>query len=194
MTLAHLYAIGARCTYLKFGPEPVFPMPTQLKPKEIEAFKRHLKTLGLPSVEAYRIWCQAQGFDPAVKKHWRERRQEQLAAKRMAERQDDEAVLQAHISNVGASQYHRIPDLVPDARIQRQTIQNAIATRPGTSSAGTIAPPGPASERTAPYATRGDYRTDVCGQSDRKGSNAFIFAYYLPAFSKPAYDRSSRYC
>jgi len=76
-------------------------MPIQLKPKEIQAFKRHLEDLGLPSVATYRAWCQDHGFDPAVKKHWRDRRQEQLAARRMGTKDEDEDALKAHIAALG---------------------------------------------------------------------------------------------
>lgn len=76
-------------------------MPIQLKPEEIQAFKRHLEDLGLLSVATYRAWCQDHGFDPAVKKHWRDRRQEQLAARRMGTKDEDEDALKAHIAALG---------------------------------------------------------------------------------------------
>lgn len=97
---ALLYAHGVPCAYPEHRNNLLF-MPIQLKPKEIQAFKRHLEDLGVPSVATYRAWCQDHGFDPAVKKHWRDRRQEQLAARRMGTKDGDEDALKVHIAALG---------------------------------------------------------------------------------------------
>ena len=95
-----LYAHGVPCAYAEHRNNLLF-MPIQLKPEEIQAFKRHLEDLGLLSVATYRAWCQDHEFDPAVKKHWRDRRQEQLAARRMGTKDEDEDALKAHIAALG---------------------------------------------------------------------------------------------
>lgn len=111
-------------------------MKTHLTPREIDAFKRHLDTLELDSVAAYQSWCRAQGFDDAVKKHWRERRKEQLAAKRLATRDRDEAELTAHIAAMGMKteleyqtwcRAHGFSGKLYKTRSQRVQERNALA-------------------------------------------------------------------
>ncbi len=95
-----LYAHDVPCAHAEHRNNLLF-MPIQLKPEEIQAFKRHLEDLGLLSVATYRVWCQDHGFDPAVKKHWWDRRQEQLTARRMGTKDEDEDALKAHIAALG---------------------------------------------------------------------------------------------
>lgn len=57
---------------------------------------RHLRVLGLPSAEAYRIWCREHGFRAGLEKTWQERRQEAERAKQLAARQAQRNALHDH--------------------------------------------------------------------------------------------------
>src|SRR5690348_2652055 len=46
---------------------------------------KHIEALDLPDITAYREWCRAQGFGAGLNKDWRQRQQERLRAKKLAE-------------------------------------------------------------------------------------------------------------
>lgn len=66
---------------------------------------KHLKDLGLETVETYRTWCKANGFSANANKDWQERRQEKQTAERLAAQQAAKDALLPHLAALG------LPDL-----------------------------------------------------------------------------------
>src|SRR5579871_3082999 len=65
--------------------------------------QRHLKDLGLDSVDAYRTWCRAHGFGSAIHKSWQERRAETRFARKQETQNRAAADLQKHAEALGLS-------------------------------------------------------------------------------------------
>jgi hypothetical protein len=62
---------------------------------------RHIRSLGLESVEAYRAWCRRHGFRPGTRKSWQEQREEQRAARRAVAEAAARAELAEHARSLG---------------------------------------------------------------------------------------------
>jgi len=62
---------------------------------------RHIRSLGLDSVEAYRRWCRAHGFRPGTRKSWQEQREEQRAARKAVAEAAARAGLMEHVRALG---------------------------------------------------------------------------------------------
>jgi PcfJ-like protein len=75
---------------------------TEAPPAPADAeLMRHIRALGLESVEAYRAWCRERGFRAATQKSWQEQRQERLAARRAPAAAASTAELTGHIASLG---------------------------------------------------------------------------------------------
>ena len=59
--------------------------------------QKHLRTLALDSVAAYRVWCREQGFGSALDKPWQERRREIQRAHKLADDARTDSALGQHI-------------------------------------------------------------------------------------------------
>jgi hypothetical protein len=96
---------------------------------------RHVRALGLESVEAYRAWCREHGFDPTVRKSWQERREERLAAEKAEAAVAARADLARHLHALGltsAEEYatwcraHGFSEALQKSRQQRRQEQLAM--------------------------------------------------------------------
>src|SRR4051794_21095564 len=62
---------------------------------------RHIRALGLDSVEAYRAWCRQHGFSDSVAKGWQDWRQERLAARKSGAVDAARSELLRHLEALG---------------------------------------------------------------------------------------------
>jgi hypothetical protein len=106
---------------------------------------RHLRALGLESVEAYRTWCREHGFQPEARKSWQERRQERLAAKKSEATASAHVELARHLQALGltsSEQYavwcreHGFSDALHKSRQQRR--QELLAVERAKSEAALV--------------------------------------------------------
>src|SRR5579871_743756 len=67
--------------------------------------QRHLQALGLETVAEYREWCRRQGFGGAIHKGWRERREEEKRAQKLAEEKAAATALERHLAALGMETY-----------------------------------------------------------------------------------------
>ena len=70
-------------------------------PRLSAPMRRHMRSLHLATVEAYRTWCREHGFNARLNKTLAQRRQELATARKTSDRHQKDAELKAHIDALG---------------------------------------------------------------------------------------------